>query len=185
MTAELAGAVADVGLGHDVGRHDAVLRGEVGHAGVGAAVGEWVLEEPAHHLAVDGFLAGVDDALQEEVALLQLVVEEEVALAEHEVLCAELLHGASSQDIQPREEPAPPATLLVGDSSILHFDAEVQVLRSGVLLIDGHLLQADIADGVAEGLLGGCSGVAAFELLQHIGRDVRLGAGSGKLNIEH
>ena len=63
VTAELAGAVAYIRLGHDVGRNDAVLRGKVGHASIGATIGERMLEEPAHHLAVDGLLPRVDDAL--------------------------------------------------------------------------------------------------------------------------
>ena len=174
VLAELAGAVADVGLGHHVGRHNAVLRGEVGNAGIGAAVGDRVLEEPAHYLAVDGLLPCIDNALQEEVALLQLVIEEEVALAEDEVLRTELLHSAASQHVQSRKEPAASTALLVGDACVLHLDAEVLVLRSGVLLVDGHLLEADVADGVAKRLLGGSSRVTALKLLEHIRRDVCL-----------
>ena len=112
--------------------------------------------------------------MQEEVALLQLVEEEEVALAEDEVLGAELLHGTASQHVQSREEPAAAAALLVGNACVLHFDAEVLVLRAYVLLINGHLCDADIADGVAQSLLCGSSCVVALQLFEHLGRDACL-----------
>ena len=133
-----------------------------------------MLEEPAHHLAVDGLLAGVDDALQEEVALLQLVVEEQVALAEDKVFCAEFFHGAASQDVQACEEPAATTALLVGDTRILYLDAEVLVLSTGILLINGHLSDANVADGVTQCFLSRSSGVAALQLFKHLRRDARL-----------
>ena len=146
----------------------------LGHAGVGAAVGERVLEEPAHHFAVNGLFAGVNNALQEEVALLELVEEEEVALAEYEILRAELLHCPAPQHIKSCKEPATAATLLVGNACVLNLNVEVLVLGTSILLIDGHLRDADIADSIAERLLGWRTGIAALELLEHLGCDACL-----------
>ena len=75
-----AGIVRRVGLGHHCHRHQSVLLGEVGHATEGTAIVDGVLEEEAHTLVVDGLAGIVDDALEHEVGLLQLVVEEEISL---------------------------------------------------------------------------------------------------------
>ena len=174
MSTELAGAVANVGFWHDVGRNHAVLRSEVSHTGVSAAVGERMLEKPAHHLAIDGLFACVNDALQEEVALLELIEEEEVALTEDKVLRVELLHRPAPQHIKSRKEPATTTALLVGNACVLNLDAEVLVLGTCILLIDGHLCDADIADSIAERLLGWRTGIAALELLEHLGCDACL-----------
>ena len=174
VAAELAGTVADVCFGHNVGRHYAVLRGKVGNARIGAAIGKRMLEEPTHHLAVNGLFACIDNTLQEEVALLQLVVEEQVALAKDEIFCAELLHGTSSQHIKPREEPAAATALLVGDARVLHLDAEGLVLQSGVFLVDGHLLYAHVADGIAKGFLCGGASIAALQLFEYFWGDACL-----------
>ena len=65
---------------HHCHRHQSVLLGEVGHATEGTAIVDGVLEEEAHTLVVDGLAGIVDDALEHEVGLLQLVVEEEISL---------------------------------------------------------------------------------------------------------
>ena len=97
-----------------------------------------------------------------------------VALTEVKVLCVQLLHRSASQLVHAGEHPAAATALLVGNARVLNLDAEVLVLGTGILLVDGHLRDADIADGIAERLLGGCTGIAALELLEHFGRDARL-----------
>ena len=136
-----------------------------------------MLEELAYHLAVDGLLAGVDDALQEEVALLQLVIEEKVALTQDEVLRVQLFHGTATQYVQTCKEPATAAALLVRDSCILYLYAEVLVLGSGILLVDCYLADAHITDSVTHRLLGRCSCIASLQGLQNLWGDATLGAG--------
>ena len=178
VSAELAGAVADVCLGHDVSRDYTVLGGQVRNARIGSAVRERMLEEPAYHLAVNGLLAGIDNPLQEQIALLQLVIEEQVALAQHQVLGVQLLHSPAAQYVQPCKEPAAAAALLVSNTRILYLDAEVFILGSGILLIHGHLADSHVADGITHRLLGGCSRVASLQGLQDLGGDARLSIGS-------
>ena len=82
-----------------------------------------------------------------------------------------------AQQVCAGEEPAPAALLLVADAGVGHFHAEVGVLGLRILLVDSHLLNADAADSVMQGLVGRGGSVAAPELLQHIGCKACLGAG--------
>ena len=83
-------------------------------------------------------------------------------MAQDKVLGVQLLHGTATQHIQSCKEPATAAALLVRDTCILYLDTEVLILGSGILLIDGHLCDAHIADGIAHSLLGRRSCVASF-----------------------
>ena len=174
VSAELVGAVADKGFCHYILGNQAIFCHQVGHASIGSAVRKGVLEKPAHHLVVNILLAGVNYALQEEVALLQLVIEEQVDVAEEEIVHAQLLHGALAQHIGAGEEPAASAALLVADARVLHFHIEVGILGLFVVLVHGHLLYAYVADGIAQRLLGRSACVASLQRLQHLWGDVCL-----------
>ena len=146
---EVAGAVAVVCLGHHVLWHETILRHQVCHACVCASVAQRVLKQPRHNLVVKRLFARVDDALQEKIAFLQLVVEEEINLAKEEILHAKRLHGTIAQHICSCEEPAASALLLVADAGALNFYAEMRVRRLCVLLIQCNRLDAAAAYGVA------------------------------------
>ena len=60
-----------------------------------------MLEEPFHGLISQGTLGGVDDALQEEVCLLQLVPEEGIDFGELERLETVFGKGLGTHHIQP------------------------------------------------------------------------------------
>ena len=170
--ADARGVVGVVGLGHHVGRHQAVLVDEVGHAGELAAVADGVLEEPLHLLVVDGLLVGVDHGLQEEVALLQLVVEEEVGLRELEVGGQVVLaDGLVAQHVHAGEHPAAATRLLVGDGLADDAVREVRVELGGVLIVHGQLGGALVHHDVAQGLVAGAAAEAFLHLLHHLGCD--------------
>ena len=48
--------VAAVGLWHHILRHQAIFHGQICHATEGATIAQWVLEEPAYHLVIDGLI---------------------------------------------------------------------------------------------------------------------------------
>ena len=168
VSVELRGEVAHIGLRHHVLRHESVLGHQVGHTRVGTSVGERILEEPSHHLAVDVLLARIYHSLKEEVALLQLVVEEEIHLTEEEVTHSQCAHGAVAQHVGARKEPASAAALLVADARVLHLGTEVSVLGLAVVLVECQLLYAGSTHGIPQCLLGGRGAVAAFEGLQYV-----------------
>ena len=112
----LGSVVGVEALGHYLSRDEAVLRDDVLYAGELAAVGERILEEPFDEFVVHRLGGVVDSCLEEEVALLELVVEEAVGLRELEVAEVELSDGASAHDVESGEEPAATAVLLVGDA---------------------------------------------------------------------
>ena len=142
MSTEFAGAVAVVCFSHHVLGDKTIFCHQISYARVGSTVRERILEEPRHHLVIQRLLAGIYHALQEKVALFQLVIEEKIDLTEEEILYPQILHGTVAQDIGPREQPAASAPLLVADSRVLHFHAEVSIRCLSVFLIYSHLLDA-------------------------------------------
>ena len=170
--ADARGVVGVVGLGHHVGRHEAVLVDEVGYAGELAAVADGVLEEPLHLLVVDGLLVGVDHGLQEEVALLQLVVEEEVGLRELEVGGQVVLaDGLVAQHVHAGEHPAAATRLLVGDGLADDAVREMRVKLCCVLVVHGQLGGALVHHDVAQGFVAGAAAEAFLHLLHHLRGD--------------
>ena len=77
---ESTSVVACVALLHHTLGHNTVLCNKVGNAGECSTVAQRVLEQPLHGTVVVWLLACVNDALQKEVRLLQLVIEEIVYL---------------------------------------------------------------------------------------------------------
>ena len=82
-----------------------------------------MLEEPFYGLISQGTLGGVDDALQEEVCLLQLVPEEGIDFGELERLETVFGKSLGTHHIQPRKQPAAARRLLVGDAFGFYLDA--------------------------------------------------------------
>ena len=135
-----------------------------------SAVADGVLEEPLHLLVVDGLLVGVNHGLQEEVALLQLVVEEEVGLREvgGQVVVAD---GLVSQHVHAGEHPAATAALLVGDGLADHAVREVRVKLGGIFVVHGQFGWAVVHHDVAQRLVAGVAAEPFFHLLHHLGGD--------------
>ena len=167
----LRGVVAAVRLGHGFLGHEAVFAHDVGHSGEGAPVAQGVFEEPLHGLVLHPAAARVDDALQEEVGFLQLVPEEGVYLRELEGAESVPGQGLGAHHVQPREEPAAPGGLLVGDALGVDADGEVRVHLLQVVLVQGEGADAVVAYGVAQSPVGGRALVALADLFQHVGRD--------------
>ena len=132
MTVYLVSVVAGPGFLLHLGWYKTILAYEVGHTGVCATIGQRILHEPLHLLVVNALATGVDDALKEEVGLLQLVVEEQMNLAELETCDAHLLHGLVSENVHASEHPATATALLVGDASVADIDGEVSIVAGGV-----------------------------------------------------
>ena len=132
------GVVGIESLGHHFGRHNTILGYEVGHSGIGTAIAQGMLHEPLHHLVGERTFASVDDALQEEVGLLQLVPKERVPLGKLARRPPMTGHSLGTQHIESREEPATAGRLLVGDTTRLHAVAEMSVKpATEILLAEG------------------------------------------------
>ena len=115
------------------------------------------LKEPLYLSIVDRELACLDDPLEEEVRLLELIPEEGVVLREEERTRLLSSHQLSTKDIEPREEPAASALLLVGDAGALYLDGELIFDRAWALIVDEEVLHPLYGDSVLEGLL--CRGL--------------------------
>ena len=154
-TRDAARVLGGIGLGHHLRGHQAVLVGQVGHAAEGAAVVQRMMEEELHALVVDGLIAVVYDALQHEVGLLKLVVEEEVGLREvHREAVAMTAGKVAAQHVQSAEHPAASRLLLVGDALLGRLDAEMGVDGAGQLRIAGQVVDAVARNGVHQGAVG-------------------------------
>ena len=129
------------------------------------------MEEELYALGIDGFLGGIDDALQHEVGFLQLVPEEKVVLREVDGEGVGTLGKVGAQHIESAEHPAAARGLLVGDALLLGLYAEpgIQLTRIGLIL-------CQIVDGVgcqriAQGTVGSRRSILLLYLLQHLLRD--------------
>ena len=159
------------GLGHDLSRYDTILIEVVGDPRELATVIDGVLEEPLYLRIVYRELARLDDPFEEEVRLLELVPEEGVVLREEEHAGLLASHQLSAQDIEPREEPAASALLLVGDTGALYLDGELIFDRAWALIVDEEVLHPLYGDGVVECLLGRGLRLTLTKLLEELGGD--------------
>lgn len=86
------------------------------------------IQEKGNESALDGLVppGRLDDIIEEIVASLDLVPEEEVPLRELEVVDVQLLHEGDPDDVEGGEDPAPARVLLVGDGLplVLHLVVE-------------------------------------------------------------
>ena len=104
--AHARGVLAAVGLDHHLRRDNAVFHQQVGYACELATVADRILEQPLDHLVVLRLLAGIDDALKEEIGFFQLIPEERVVLRELELAHVVFRDGFRTEDIKSGEEPA-------------------------------------------------------------------------------
>jgi uncharacterized membrane protein YGL010W len=77
------------------------------------------VEEVGHGPVVKIAAGRLDDRLEVVVGPLHLVPEHGVVLGELELLEVHLLHRADAQQVEPGEQPAPAAALLVGDLPVV------------------------------------------------------------------
>ena len=168
------GVVRVEALGHHLGGHEAVFAHHVDDAAEGAAVRERVLEQPLHELVVHGLRGVVDHGLKEKVGLLQLVVEEAVALRELEFAEVVVLNHLRAHHVEAREEPAAARALLVGDALRGYLVREVGVGRVGVVGVRGELVDGGAGEGVAQRRRRGVRGVGPADFLEHFGRNASL-----------
>jgi len=127
-------------------------------------------------------LARLDDPFEEEVRLLELVPEEGVVLREEERTGLLTSHQLSTKDIEPREEPAASALLLVGDTGALYLDGELIFDRAWALIVDEEVLHPLYSDGVVECLLGRGLRLTLTKLFEELGGDSTV---LGALGMKH
>ena len=166
--------VARIGLGHHVGGHDTVLGDKVGYSGELAAVPYRVTEEPLYLAVVHRQVTGIDDALEEKVGLLELVVEEDVVLGELEGTEAVFLNHGGPQHVHTGEKPAAAAGLLVGDTLGLHLVGEIKIVSGLNALPYRQFVDVVGRDGVAKSQFLGSSLPALTDLSHHLISDAAL-----------
>ena len=189
LGAHLGGVVGDHALREHLGRNDAVLHDEVRHAGELAAVPDRVGEEPVDGAVVVRKVLGVDDALQEQVRLLQLVIEEHIVLGQDNRAHVELVDHLGTHHVEAGEQPAAAGGELVGAALGLHHVGEAGVHRD-VVRVQGQGVDGRGVEGVAEGLVGGRPFVSLADFTEELGVDAALlvlgverqGAGDGGEN---
>ena len=132
------------------------------------------MEEELHALVVDGLLAGVDDALQHEVSLLQLVPEEEIVLRKEYAERVSTLGKIGTQHVESAEHPATAAGLLVGDGLFLGLYAKIGIQDSRILAVLCQIINSVGCQRIAQGTVRGRGGILLFYLLQHLRTDATL-----------
>ena len=148
--------------------YETILACQVGNTAEGTTIVERVLEEELHLRVFDALLAQVDDALQHEVSLLQLVVEEEIILwiLHHSALL--VVEGeVRTEHIETAEHPAAAGTLLVVDALRWCLDAEMSINRSLVGMVLYQVIDVVSSDGIEECLVGSTAILALRHLLNH------------------
>ena len=96
-----------IGLRTNFRRYQPILLSKVGDAAESATVADGTLQEETYTQVVNGFLASVDDTLQEKIRLFQLVIEKEVILGERDLKGVLMPLGEiGTQHIQSAEHPA-------------------------------------------------------------------------------
>ena len=166
----LAGVVGGHALREDLGRNDAVFHDEVRHAGELAAVPDRVGEQPVDLAVIVRKVLRVDDALQEQVRLLQLVVEEDVVLGKDHRTHVVLVDHLGAEDVQAGEQPAASGGKLVGAPLGLHHVGEAGVQRK-IVRVQGQRVDGRGVEGVAEGLVGRCRLISLTDFPEELGVD--------------
>ena len=119
-------------------------------------------------------MLGVDNGLKEEVALLQLVVEEEVVVRECQLAEVVLLDHLCTQHVKTCEQPATARLLLVGDALGLHAVREVGVDHCKVVGICCKRGDSCLRHGVACCTVGSILRIRRANLLEHSLADASL-----------
>ena len=151
------------GLGHRALGSDSVLLRQVEEEIPRRSVADGSLEEFRHCAAVDIFIRGKDDRLEEEVAFLEEVPEGVEVVREAEILHVELLNRIGTDGVEGGEEPAAAGSVLVGSGrkrGHLIFEDIVQHLV-GIHLEREARDVAGVRDHILQGDCGGILDEAA------------------------
>ena len=105
-----------VRLGHHLFGYQAIFRDNVSHPGKRAAITQRIAEEPFHHFVIHRLFAGIDNALQEKIGLLQLIPEEVVVLRKFKRPQSIPGYCFGTHHVQPGEQPATARRLLICNS---------------------------------------------------------------------
>ncbi len=137
-----------LGLRHVSLGNQAVLGHERGeHVPLAAVAGHRVQQE-GDGPVVDVAVRGLDDRLEEVIGALELVPEHRVVLRELEVLEPGPPHDARAQQVQPGEQPAAAAPLLVGDLPVVQRRRHRVVDAADDLPVDGHVVDGHPGHGI-------------------------------------
>jgi hypothetical protein len=137
-------------LGHQGGEHVPL-----------AAVARHRLQQEGDGAIVEVPVRGLDHRLEEVIGAFELVPEHRVVLRELEVLEPGLSHDADAQQVQPGEQPAAAALLLVRDLPVIQRRRQRVVDAGDDLPVDG-----DVVDGhPGHGILGEPVGRVGREVL--------------------
>ena len=171
QTRHADGVFAAVRFGHHVFGDETVFAYDVRHSGECTAVAQRIAEQPFHHFIVHRLVAGIDDALQEQISLFQLIEKERIGLREFERTQIVFVDGFGTHYVQTGEEPATSGRFLVGDTLGVHFDRKMRIHPLHVVLIQGKLTDVVVADGVPDSLVGRSALITLFDLLHHVSAD--------------
>ena len=105
-------------------RHQTVLLDQRDEHLPPAAIVSRAFVDRLEDAAVRGLVERLEHVLKVEVRLLQLVVEEQIAFGELEIVEVPLVHQLVAQRVQRCEHPAAAGMLLRGDRPLLEFDRE-------------------------------------------------------------
>ena len=142
------------GVRHGVGRDDPVLGHQTRELRPPAAVGNGGVQGVDDLAVIQGAVRLGDDAGEEGVGLLQLVVEEGEGLAQLQGVELELLEHGGAQHVEAGEGPAASRLLLVGDRGVRDKVGHGGVDGGHRGPVQGDLLHVRGGDGVA-GQAGG------------------------------
>ena len=126
-----------------------------------------MLEKPFYGFIVQGFVTGINDALQKEVCLLQLVPEKRINFREFKRLETVFTDGFGTHHIQSCEKPATTGWFLVGDAFRIYFYGEMSIHSGQILLVEGKFADVIVANGITQSFVGTGSLVTLFDLVQH------------------
>jgi hypothetical protein len=136
-----------------------------------AAVAGYRLQQEGDGAVVEIALRGLDHRLKEVVGALELVPEHRVVLRELEVLDPGLVHDPDAQQVQPREQPAAAALLLVRDLPVVQRGGQRVVDAGDDLPVDGHVVQGHLGHGVLGEPVRRVSGEILAQLFQFSGSE--------------
>ena len=105
-------------------------------------------QQEGDRAVVEVAVRGLDDRLEEVVGALELVPEHRVVLRELEVLEPGLAHHADAQQVQPGEQPAAAAPLLVGDLPVVQRRRHGVVDAADDFPVDGHVVDGHPGHGI-------------------------------------
>ena len=123
-------------------RHQTVLLDQRDEHLPPAAIVSRAFVDRLEDAAVRGLVERLEHVLKVEVRLLQLVVEEQIAFGELEIVEVPLVHQLVAQRVQRCEHPAAAGMLLRGDRTLLEFDGEVARQRTYAAIVGGRLEHA-------------------------------------------